>query len=349
MKKMKKLLAAGVATVLAISLAACGGTGTSSGSAPESTAGNASSVAAASNTTGAGPEGFPNGTITLVCPFSAGGGTDLGARYMATALSKQLGVNVVVENQTGSGGWIAWTDLITGDYDDGYTIGLINHNYVMGAIDPENPRQYTLDDVQVITNQVLDYNIMAIRSSEDRFSDLNSFIEYAKSNPVLIASNATGITDGDSTTAEWFNKNFGTQITTIPVDGASDARSMFLAGDTDVFFASVSDVQSYYQSGEMKVLCVFAEKRTDFMSDVPTIKEVTGKEFYAFAARGYFYPKGVSPEIVSFVNEAMQKAMQDAAYVSDMATLGLQLDTTSGEAYKELLQSQVETRKEIWG
>lgn len=348
MKKMKKLLAAGIATVMALSLAACGsGTSTSSsGSTSASTAGDASSTAAASNS---GSNGFPNSTITLVCPFSAGGGTDLGARYMATALSKQLGVNVVVENQTGSGGWIAWTDLITGDYDDGYTIGLINHNYVMGAIDPENPRQYTLDDIQVITNQVLDYNIMAIRSNESRFSDLASFIEYAKSKPVLIASNATGITDGDSTTAEWFNKTFGTQITTVPVDGSSDARSMFLAGDTDVFFASVSDVQSYYQSGEMKVLCVFAEKRTDFMPDVPTIKEVTDKEYYAFAARGYFYPKSVSPEIVSFMNDAMQKAMQDETYIADMATLGLQFDNTSGEAYKELLQSQVETRKEIWG
>lgn len=346
MKKMKKLTAAVVAAVLALSLAACG----SSSNAPAaSTAGDASSSTASGNTSGAGPNGYPSGTITLVCPFSAGGGTDLGARYMATALSKQLGVNVVVENQTGSGGWIAWTDLITGDYDDGYTIGLINHNYVMGALDPENPRQYTLDDVQVITNQVLDYNVMAIRSNETRYTDMASFIEYAKNNPVLIASNATGITDGDSTTAEWFNKTFGTKITTIPVDGSSDARGMFTAGDTDVFFASVSDVQSYYQSGEMKVLCVFAQERTDFMPDVPTIKESTEKEYYAFATRGYFFPKGVSPEIVAFMNDAMQKAMQDETYITDMATLGLQLDNTSGEAYNELLQSQVETRKEVWG
>ena len=343
MKKMKKLLASGAATILALSLAACGGA--SSGSA----AGGVSSGATAGNTAGTGPNGFPNATITLVCPFSAGGGTDLGARYMATALSKQLGVSVVVENHTGSGGWIAWTDLITGDYDDGYTIGLINHNYAMGAIDPDNPRQYTLDDVQVITNQVLDYNIMAIRSNESRYSDLESFIEYAKSNPVLIASNAVGITDGDSTTAEWFNKNFGTQITTVPVSGASDARSMFLAGDTDVFFASVSDVQGYYKSGEMKVLCLFAEERTDFMPDVPTVEEVLGQAYHAFAARGYFYPNSVSPETVAFMNEAMQKAMQDPSYITEMETLGLQLDNTSGEDYKELLQSQVEARKEVWG
>ena len=31
-----------------------------------------------------------------------------------------------------------------------------------------------------------------------------------------------------------------------------------------------------------------------------------------------------------------------------MAALGLQLDNTSGEDFKELLESQVETRKMIW-
>ena len=256
---------------------------------------------------------------------------------------------MVVENQTGSGGWIAWTDLITGDYDDGYTVGLINHNYAMGELDPDNPRQYNLDDVQLLANQAIDYNVMAIRSNDTRFTDLDSFIEYAKANPVLVSAQATGITDGDATTAEWFNKTFGTQITVVPVDGASDSRGMFLAGDTDVFFASISDVQSAYQSGEMKIACVFSEERSDFMPDVPTVKEATGEDFVAFAARGYFYPTNVSPEIAAKMTEAMLKVMEDQEYVDNMAALGLKLDNTSGEAFKELLERQVDTRKEIWG
>ncbi|MEG0804171.1 MAG: tripartite tricarboxylate transporter substrate binding protein [Pygmaiobacter sp.] len=334
---MKKLITAILSLSLALALVGCGG------------ATSSTPAASAAGASGAAKNSFPSEPITLVCPFSAGGGTDLGARYMATALSKELGVSVVVENQTGSGGWIAWTDLITGDYDDGYTIGLINHNFVMGAIDPENPREYTLDDVQVITNQVLDYNVMAIRPDETRFTDMESFIAYAKENPVMISAQATGITDGDASTAEWFNKNFGTQIVIIPVDGASDGRSMFLAGDTDVFFASISDVQSYYTKGEMKLLALFAEERNEFIPDVPTIEEATGKSYVAFAARGYFYPKNVPADIVATMNDAMQKAMQDETYIKDMATLGLQLDNTSGETYAKLLASQVEARQEIWG
>lgn len=338
-KNLKKVLSLATACTLAFSLSACSTASESAEAPAEKT----------ENSTSKDKGAFPAETITLVCPFSAGGGTDIGARNMATALSKELGVNVVVENQTGSGGWVAWTDLITGDYNDGYTIGLINHNYAMGELDPDNPRDYNLDNVQVLANQAIDYNIMAIRSNETRFSDLDSFIEYAKNNPVLVSAQATGITDGDATTAEWFNQNFDTQMTIVPVDGASDSRGMFLAGDTDIFFASISDVESSYQNGEMQILAIFSEERSDFMPDVPTIKEATGKEYNAFAARGYFYPTNVDPEIVSFMTDAMLKAMEDEDYIENMKTLGLQLDNTAGEAFKELLSSQVDARKEIWG
>lgn len=336
---MKKMFALVSACALALSLAACSTGGSSSGSAQKPNNNNNASKG----------DSFPNETITLVCPFSAGGGTDIGARNMATALSADLGVNVVVENQTGSGGWVAWTDLITGDYDDGYTIGLINHNFVFGELDPENPRDYNLDNVQVLCNQVVDYDVLAIRANETRFTDINSFIEYAKANPILISAQATGITDGESTKAEWFNKTFGTQITVIPVDGASDSRGMFLAGDTDILFGSISDVNTSYQNGEMKLLCQFAEERSEFIPEVPTVEEVTGKQLIAFAARGYFYPNGVSADKVEFMTNAMLKAMERSDYIENMAALGLQLDNTSGEAYAELLNSQMETRLSIWG
>lgn len=336
---MKKLLALVSACALTFSLAAC------SNGASSTPAASGASTPSTNNSQG----DFPSETITLVCPFSAGGGTDIGARNMATALSAELGVNVVVENQTGSGGWVAWTDLITGDYSDGYTIGLINHNFVFGELDPENPREYNLDDVQVLCNQVVDYDVLAIRADETRFTDIDSFIEYAKSNPILISAQATGITDGEATKAEWFNKTFGTQITVIPVDGASDSRGMFLAGDTDILFGSISDVMSSYQAGEMKLLCQFAEERSDFIPEIPTVEEATGEKLVAFAARGYFYPNGVSEDKVEFMTNALLKAMERQDYIDNMAALGLELDNTSGEAYAELLNSQMETRLAIWG
>lgn len=340
---MKKIFSFILACMLTLSLTACNDSAT-----PDPTGSDAPAAPAESN--GPAKTGdFPSETITVIVPMSAGGTTDIGARLLAKELSQYLGVNVVVENQTGAGGWVAWTDFVTGDYKDGYTFALLNHNYPIGELDPDNPRQYNLDDVQLLCNQVLDYNVMAIRPNETRFHDLESFIEYAKNNPVLIGAQAVGITDGDSSTAEWFNKNFGTQISTVPVDGGSETRTMFLAGDTDVYFASVSEVAIDAEAGLMNAVCVFFDERSSFMPDVPTVKELLGVEFVSFSARYYAYPQGVDAEIVDFMIEAMQAVMQSESYLSQMAELGLNLDSTSGDALYELVNTQVDIRKDIWG
>lgn len=52
---------------------------------------------------------------------------------------------------------------------------------------------------------------------------------YLRRQPVLL-----GITDGDATTAQWFNNTFGTQITVVPVDGASgEAYKELLASQVE--------------------------------------------------------------------------------------------------------------------
>ena len=71
---------------------------------------------------------WPKRTITIVVPFGTGGDSDL-TRVMAKYLSKELGVNVVVENISGSGGSIG-SSAVKDAEPDGYTV-LQNHNALM--------------------------------------------------------------------------------------------------------------------------------------------------------------------------------------------------------------------------
>ena len=47
---------------------------------------------------------YPSQPLVLICPWSAGGGTDRVARHMAAQLETKLGVPVNVVNATGGGG-----------------------------------------------------------------------------------------------------------------------------------------------------------------------------------------------------------------------------------------------------
>src|ERR1700674_3107462 len=50
---------------------------------------------------------YPNRPITLIVPYSAGGGTDVMARTAAEKMSRTLGRQIVIENRGGAGGSIA--------------------------------------------------------------------------------------------------------------------------------------------------------------------------------------------------------------------------------------------------
>ena len=66
---------------------------------------------------------YPNKPIRLIVPFAPGGGTDLVARLVAEAMSKNIGQQIVVEN-FGGGGTVIGTELAVNAPADGYTMML---------------------------------------------------------------------------------------------------------------------------------------------------------------------------------------------------------------------------------
>jgi tripartite-type tricarboxylate transporter receptor subunit TctC len=66
-------------------------------------------------------QSFPVRTVTLVCPFAAGGPADALARAIAEELRSIWSSPVIVENRTGAGGAIG-TEAVVKAAADGYTL-----------------------------------------------------------------------------------------------------------------------------------------------------------------------------------------------------------------------------------
>jgi tripartite-type tricarboxylate transporter receptor subunit TctC len=64
-------------------------------------------VAAGADRARAQADDYPSRTITFLCPFPAGGGTDILTRLLAQELQEKLGKPVIVENRVGAGTQIA--------------------------------------------------------------------------------------------------------------------------------------------------------------------------------------------------------------------------------------------------
>src|SRR4030095_3335413 len=65
---------------------------------------------------------FPSRPITLICPWPAGGGTDLHLRKLGEIASKHLGQPVVIENRPGGSGMNGPATMAKTAKPDGYTI-----------------------------------------------------------------------------------------------------------------------------------------------------------------------------------------------------------------------------------
>ncbi|MCX8006084.1 MAG: tripartite tricarboxylate transporter substrate-binding protein, partial [Burkholderiaceae bacterium] len=63
----------------------------------------AATAAAMVNVLPARAQSFPSKPITLICPWPAGGSTDVTLRALAEATSKHLPQPVIVENRPGAG------------------------------------------------------------------------------------------------------------------------------------------------------------------------------------------------------------------------------------------------------
>src|SRR5436190_8896819 len=64
---------------------------------------------------------YPNRSVRIVVPFSAGGPTDIVGRIFAQKLSELLGQQFFVENKVGAGGNIG-ADVVSKSPADGYTL-----------------------------------------------------------------------------------------------------------------------------------------------------------------------------------------------------------------------------------
>lgn len=138
MKKRIALLAA--ATLVMSSLSGCA----SNSTAPETTAtattqAEKETTASDTQATSTGDTGewsktitladgktYPSGTVTIIAPFSAGGGVDLGDRLFAKYAQKWTDATLIVENITGGSGLVG---IQTG-------LGRATDGSVMWHIDP---------------------------------------------------------------------------------------------------------------------------------------------------------------------------------------------------------------------
>lgn len=271
---------------------------------------------------GEGASDFPNKDLTLIVPWSAGGGTDTIARALVKNADQYLGVNVNVVNKTGGQGVVGMSAAST-SRADGYTVGMITFGLstyeLMGLAD------LSYEDFELL--QLLNQSAAVLYVKADsQWDTLKDLIDYAKANPGKVSLGHTGAGGDKHLSAASFATEQGVELNYVPFDGAAPARSAVLGGHVDVGVAGIAEIKQLYEAGEVKVLCVNNVVEEPAAPEIPTLVEA-GYDIKAPVLdwRGLALPKGVPAERVAILEEGFKKMFDDPEFRAFCDEVGLVL------------------------
>lgn len=215
---------------------------------------------------------YPTGTVTLICPWAAGGSTDITARAIASVAEKQFGSPVVVVNREGGGSTIGTQEVALSAKGDGYTllVGTVN---ALAILPHTMGLAYSPDNFKAIA-QVCSRDMGIICKADKPWNTITDFIEDAKANPgkYLVSCPQGGL---QNILFQGLANMTGAQFTVYPVNNDTENLTAVLGGVSDLGVPGSYDVAAgQIAAGQVKVLALFSDKRTASLPNVPTLKEL---------------------------------------------------------------------------
>ena len=292
---------------------------------------------------GAAFAAYPERPVTLIVPFAAGGPTDVVARIVGDHMSRTLGQQIVVENVTGAGGTTGTTRAAQAA-PDGYTI-MMGHMGTHGAAPAVYPnlKYDPLKDFAPI-GLAAGTPILIVAKKDLPPKDLKEFVAYAKKNSDKLNEAHAGVGSVSFTTCSLLNSILGIKPTRVPYQGTGPALNDLVGGQVDYMCDQIVNLTPQIQAGSIKAYGIGTEKRSPALPDVPTTKEGGLPEFQVSAWNALFAPKGTPKEVVTKLNAALVKALDDETTRKRLLDLGAEIADKSGrtpEALEKLVSSEI--------
>lgn len=264
---------------------------------------------------------YPNRPITWVVPFSAGGVTDTGARFLAKSLGERLGQPIVVENKPGAGG-IVGAEYVVNSKKDGYTFLYASNGVAVTY--PFLYKKMSFDPKKdlIPVHGMADSPMLVMVRADTPYKTLADLIDFAKKNPGKLNYASVGQGSTQHLLAELFQKEAGIKLTHIPYKGSSPALTDMLGGTIDIMFDYPILMQPQMDAGKLRALAVSSQKRLTNLPDVKTISEqgYPGVVFTAWAT--IVLPAGTPQPIVDKLAKAFGESLQDPGIVKYFADQG---------------------------
>lgn len=254
---------------------------------------------------------YPEKQITIVVPLPPGGAADIFARAIGERLRQVWGHSVIIENKDGANTQIG-AAYVSKAPADGYTL-LLTPEFTMTVAPTLHRRMQEVTRSLVPISGIAAAPLALVVKPKLQARDLNEFLAMANGEPGRLTFAVPGTGSTSHLAMEMLQSQSKTKMTAVAYRGAAPAISDIMAGHVDAMMVAVGLVKELSSAGQLRLLGVGSSKRLSGAPDVPTISE-TLPNFEANIWFGLFAPNGVSAEIITKLNLAVQKLLVEPEF-----------------------------------
>lgn len=288
---------------------------------------------------------MPASAAECIAPANPGGGWDFTCRQIGKILYDIGAVEqpVQVTNMPGAGGGLAYGHVVTKRADDADLI-VAASSATTTRLAQNAYAGMTADQVRFVGAIGADPGVLVV-AADSPYETLGDLVEAIKADPGSVAfagGSAVGGFDHMKPLMILQKADFTdiTKVKYIGVDGGADAITQTVGGFTQAMTGDMSEVVSFLDNGDIRVLAVLTDERVPGFDDIPTAKE-QGYDVVAVNWRGLYVPKGISDEQFQVWADKLQQVADSEEWKQAMVDNGLAPFTKVGGDFQSYVDGLV--------
>jgi tripartite-type tricarboxylate transporter receptor subunit TctC len=288
---------------------------------------------------------YPNGPVTLVAPYVAGGSVDQMGRALAQGLEKIWGKPVIVENKPGAGIIVAAASVARAK-PDGQKLFFTTTNIAINPILFKSLPYDSEKGLAAVSYLTASPNILVVRPRLG-VKTLKELIAFAKKSKTPLQYASPGKGTAHHFCMELLQVEAGIKLTHIAYKGIVPAVRATLTDEVEIYCSDLFGGLEPIKTGGFIPLAVTSAKRVAVLPDVPTMAEAGLPKYDNTGFLGIMTTGGTPKEIIDAINRDIQVVIKEPEFQKRFTALGYDMVGSTADEFGAFIKRETKRYRDL--